>query len=358
MIVGPRRSKQGRGFNWPGVPPSISGGQIPVPVAPNVPLVRQATMGAIPYNMLVDPGITNPPIIFEPFPPLSQGAPLIWMIASGGSINWGGCFVWVSNDGSTYRNVGAIYRGNRQGQLTANLASHADPDNVNTLSVVIALSQGQLLSGSASDKDNFITLCIVDGELISYETATLTGPFAYDLTLLRRGCYGTPIQPHSIGGTFGRVVVDQIFSFEYPINMVGQTVHIKLTSFNIFGQEIQDISLVSATSYAIVGAGLQGPGNGALWVVASPISGVTLTPTTVQQGYTLTPAGTLASLTVALPGIPQDGQTFDIETTQTISSLTVTSLQSIDGGGPFLLSAHGGVSYRYNAATTTWYRRW
>ena len=140
--------------------------------------------------------------------------------------------------------------------------------------------------------------------------------------------------------------------------MVGKTVSIKLTSFNIFGQEIQDISTVSATNYSIVGAGLQGPGNGALWVVASPISGATLTPTTVQQGYSLTPAGTIATLTVALPGIPQDGQTFDIETTQTITALTVTSLQSIDGGGPFMLTAHGGVSFRYNTATTTWYRRW
>src|SRR5947207_6135468 len=153
--------------------------------------------------MLVAPGDTNAPIIFEPPAGLSGGDLEVWLIASGG-VNWGGCQVWVSSDGSTYALAGTIYRGARQGTLTATLPSHADPDTTDTLAVDLTESQGQLLSGTQADADNLVTLCHCDGALLSYEPATLTAAYQYDLTYLRRGAYATPIGSHSSGANFAR----------------------------------------------------------------------------------------------------------------------------------------------------------
>ena len=74
-----------------------------------------------------------------------------------------------------------MYGPSRMGALTAQLVTSADPDTTHTLAVDLTQSSGILNSGTQSDCDNFRTLCYVDGELISYEDATLTGSFKYDL---------------------------------------------------------------------------------------------------------------------------------------------------------------------------------
>src|SRR5947208_3066854 len=135
---------------------------IGVGTAPLYP--KQATAGA-PLDPLILPGDTNPPILFEPPPGLTAGDLEVWIIATGGA-HWGGCQVWISLDDSTYAYAGTIYRGGRQGLLTAALPSHADPDASSTLSVDLSQSQGQLLSGSLADADAFVTLSYCDGEHI------------------------------------------------------------------------------------------------------------------------------------------------------------------------------------------------
>jgi hypothetical protein len=178
------------------------------------------------------------------------------------SANWGGCQVWISSDGSTYSMAGTIFSGGRQGVLTAGLASHADPDTTDTLAVDLAMSQGQLLSGTAADANNFVTLCYCDGELISYETATLTASYKYNLgTLLRRGVYGTPATGHSAGANFARFGPNDpsLFKYTYPASFIGQTIYIKLPAFNIFGQALQSLSGLTADTYILTGAGALTP---------------------------------------------------------------------------------------------------
>jgi hypothetical protein len=206
--------------------------------------------------MLVDPGDTNEPIMFEPPPILTAGTHEVWLIASGGP-DWGGCQVKVSTDGTTYALAGIIYRGARQGLLTATLANHADPDLTNTLSVDLTESEGQLLSATQDDADNFVTLCYCDGELVSYETATLTAAFKYDLTYLRRGVYATPISSHAIGSAFARFGPNDPapLRYIYPANFVNQTIFVKLPSFNTFGQMLQSDAAATVYSYAPNGAG-------------------------------------------------------------------------------------------------------
>lgn len=216
---------------------------------------RQASAGSG-LDALVDPGNTNPPIVFEPPSGLSGGDLEVWIIASGGS-EWGGCQVWVSSDGNTYALGGTIYRGARQGVLSAALASHADPDTADALSVDLSQSQGQLLSGTQADADNYVTLCYCDGELLSYQTATLTAASRYNLTYLRRGIYGTPIGAHTSGASFARFGPNDpsLFRYRYPSSFVGQTIQVKLPAFNIFGQSLQGLSGLTATGYTLTGNG-------------------------------------------------------------------------------------------------------
>jgi hypothetical protein len=74
-----------------------------------------------------------------------------------------------------YEQIGSINGPSRMGFLSANLPTYsgANPDNTNTLTVDLSESAGVLSSGSLSDAQAGRTLCYVDGELISYVTATL-----------------------------------------------------------------------------------------------------------------------------------------------------------------------------------------
>lgn len=177
------------------------------------------------------------------------------------SPNWGGAQVWISTDNATYALAGTIYRGGRQGVLTAALPSSGDPDTTDTLAVDMAISGGQLLSGTQADADNLVTLCYCDGELISYETATLTAPYQYNLTYLRRGAYGTPIGAHSAGASFARFGLNDpyLFKYSYPGSLVGQTIYVKLQAFNTFGQELTALSALNPTSYTLTGNGSAPP---------------------------------------------------------------------------------------------------
>jgi hypothetical protein len=231
----------------------------PIGAGTAAPYPKQASAGP-PLDSLAAPGNTNPPIIFEPPPALSGGAAEVWVIATGGT-DWGGAQLWISSDGNTYAFAGNIYRGGRQGVLTATLPSHADPDATDTLSVDLSMSQGQLLSGTLADADNFVTLSFCDGELLAYETATLTPAHQYDLTYLRRGVYGTAIGAHSAGGNFARFGPNDpsLFKYAYPQSFVGQTIHIKLPAFNIFGQALQSLAGLTADTYTLTGAGTIAP---------------------------------------------------------------------------------------------------
>src|SRR5258708_26984177 len=95
--------------------------------------------------------------------------------------DWGGCSVWISPDNANYAQIGKMYGPSRMGALTAQLVTATDPDITHSLAVDLTQSTGILNSGSRADCDNFRTVCYVDGELISYDDATLTSSFHYDL---------------------------------------------------------------------------------------------------------------------------------------------------------------------------------
>ncbi len=242
----------------------------------------QVPQGAAPnyFNTLVDPGDVNPPMIVEPDSSFTGGLGQIWASASGGA-NWGGAIVHLSLDNVNYSQIGEIENGARQGLLTAGLASHADPDTVNTLSVDLTESLGAIdLSSTHADADAGRTLCWItpafstvipcDGELLAYGDAAAAGPaYNFDLSYLRRGLYGSTIASHLTGAFFSRFdVASQVGGsalntavYNLPLSYIGATLYLKFQSFNRFGGGLQDLSTVTAYTYVPCGHGYgSGPG--------------------------------------------------------------------------------------------------
>lgn len=212
----------------------------------------QMGAGYVP-NWNSSPGNVNPPIVFEPPPALLKGDPEIW-VALSGSTNWGGAQVWISTAGDSYGFVGVVSAPATQGTLTGDLPLHSSPDAIDTLSVDLTQSLGQLASVSATDAANLVTLCYVGGELIAYQTATLTAASKYNLTILYRGAYGSTIANHPAGTQFARLDAS-IGRFSYPNTLIGQTIYLKFPSMNIVGGGLQDLASVPAYTYTVAGIG-------------------------------------------------------------------------------------------------------
>ena len=202
------------------------------------------------YNS--DPGPCVTPIVFEPPTQIAATGLEVWLATAGG-VSWGGAQVWVCTDNVNYSMVGTITGNARMGVLSATLPAGTDPDTTNTLTVNLTESAGQLLSAvSTADANAFHTLCYCDGELISYQTATLTGANTYALTYLRRGTYGTTIAAHAAGANFARI--DQaIFKFNYNKSQIGQTLYIKLLPWNIYGGALYTLPEVTPITHVIQG---------------------------------------------------------------------------------------------------------
>jgi hypothetical protein len=90
--------------------------------------------------------------------------------------------------------------------------------------------------------------------------------------------------------------------------------------------------------------------------VEVPLTGFTIT---LDQNPTLviTPAGTLATGTVLLPLNPEDGQRFEMISTQTQTALTITAnTGDTINNVPTALVALTGVRLGYKLSSRIWYR--
>lgn len=211
---------------------------------------QQGAGYSVNYN--ADPGNAVAPIVFEAPVQIAQSGLEVWLATAGGA-NWGGCDVYVSSDGSTYKLAGRKNGPSRMGVLTASFPAGSDPDTADTLAVDLSESNGALLSGTQQDADLAHTLCWVDGEFVSYETATLTGANRYSLgTYIRRGLYGSAIAAHAAGAGFARLD-DAVFTFPYDKSQIGTTIHIKLVSFNLYGGGLQQLAAVTDYTHTIAG---------------------------------------------------------------------------------------------------------
>lgn len=198
-------------------------------------------------NYNASPGSIATPLIFSA-PPLlvgTNGGYELWIAVSGAGSLWGGCDVYMSMDNASYTFVGKISGAARYGTLTSTLATGTDPDTTHTLAVQLADTDLSLVTGTAGDVANNRTLLYVDGEIMAYQTATLTGAGAYNLTTLRRGQYGSLPAAHSSGTKFARID-SALFRVPYDAGMVGQQAYFKFVSFNIYGGGYEQLASVSS----------------------------------------------------------------------------------------------------------------
>jgi hypothetical protein len=217
------------------------------------PLYTMQGNAGLQKNYNTDPGNIYPPIIFEAPVALTAHGYEVWVAGCGGS-NWGGAEIWTSLDGTNYKRLGLLSNPARMGVLSAQFPSGSDPDTVNTCQVDLSESSGVLYSGTQQDADNFATALWVDGEIISYTTATLTGASQYSLSgYLRRGAYFTPITAHAKNSQVCRL--DQaIFKIPYDPSLIGQTLYIKFLSYNLWRGATQELSDVEPYTYTLTGA--------------------------------------------------------------------------------------------------------
>ena len=89
---------------------------------------------------------------------------------------------------------------------------------------------------------------------------------------------------------------------------------------------------------------------------ASPATGATVTVSNTGQNtrLILSPAGTIATLTIALDATPADQQTLSVSSTQTITALTLSG--GTVSGAPTTMGAATPFSLQYDAVALVWHR--
>jgi hypothetical protein len=217
------------------------------------------TLGGYSPAYSAQPGSVNAPLFFEATQEMTQQIGLVIFILLSGGPNWGGCSVYESSDNITYDYVARHTARSSDGVLTATLPWSADPDTTDTLSVDLVQSIGALESYSQAQADKFQSLALVDQELVAYTTATLGAGYRYALTgYLRRGLFGTNITEHFATAPFAALDGTE-FQDSYQTTDIGKTRWYKFTSFNLAGQQEEDISTVTPYPWSILAPYMRGP---------------------------------------------------------------------------------------------------
>lgn len=186
---------------------------------------------------------TAKPVILQPPADLTQNGLELWIGAKGTANMWGGCDVFVSDDNEHYRLTGQITNTARIGTLAAAVAKDAT-----TIEVAV---NGTLLSGSEQDAQRGNTLCWLDGECLSYQTATLLTNGHWQLTGCIRGQYNTSAVAHAAGVPFARLDAT-LLHVPFRKEDVGKKIWLKFASYNIFGSGNQSLADVKAYEYTIM----------------------------------------------------------------------------------------------------------
>lgn len=160
------------------------------------------------------------------------------------SSGWGGCSVWLSDNGESYRRIGSITQQARMGRTKYAFAAGGDFCN-------ITINQGVLKTATHVDAERANTLCWVNGEAFSYEAVEVHPDNWYTLKGLVRGQYGTNAIDHSAGERFIRVD-EALFRYPYRKEDINKTIYLKFTSLNLFGSNEQGLDEVQEYQYKIV----------------------------------------------------------------------------------------------------------
>lgn len=213
-------------------------------------------------NYAVAPGSVVAPLIFQ-MPGVAAAASAgisigIAVCGPSSSAFWGGCEVHMSVDGGTnYKFMGSVFAPALYGTLTSGISSVADPDTTTTLPILLSNTNLQFpTTATHANADAAQTLLLVGSgataEVMAYGTSSLASAGHYNLSYLRRGLYGSANQSHSSSAPFAKL--DALFQLAVDPGSAGQTLKFKFCSFNIYTQQIEDISGVTVYSYTVPNA--------------------------------------------------------------------------------------------------------
>ena len=126
----------------------------------------------------------------------------------------------------------------------------------------------------------------------------------------------------------------------------------------VYSNTDNDARLIPYTNFV---ESIQTISNGAITEYAAPSSSgfsVSINDGSQNVWLILTPSGTLAAGTIVLPSSANviDNQEVLVNTTATVTSLTVSGNGSSTGGEPTTLTANGFFKMKYNSTLKTWYR--
>ena len=183
------------------------------------------------------------PMILQPPADLTTNGLELWIGTKGASDNWGGCLVYVSDDGTNYREAGQIASSARFGKLLKTVSS--------TDTTIQVSSNGDFISGTEQDAEQGNTLCWLDGECISYETAEMIAEGQWKLSGCKRGQYNTTASEHTIDSQFIRLD-STILKLPFTKDDIGKKLFFKFTSYNIFGAGIESLADVQAYEYTLL----------------------------------------------------------------------------------------------------------
>ena len=251
---------------------TVTAEEFPQGVATATQYATQPKSNGVP-NTGITPNAVNPPLILEPPPAITGDVDQLWLGVSpqNGDPNWGGCVVWASLDGTSYSQIARINSPAMQGVLSAALPAYsgANPDVTDSLRIDLTECLGALFSTTAASASSDVTLCYVDGEYLTYTTATLTAASKYNLAGLYRALGGSGATAHASGAAFC-LLDSAIYQYDLPQAQIGQTVYLKFQSYNIFGSAAQELSTCAAYTHSIQGVGSIGP------VASTLAAGVTM----------------------------------------------------------------------------------
>lgn len=201
-------------------------------------------------DLMVDPLNAATPVVLVPPLCATRGRPELWIGTSGRSKEWGGSQVLLSWDGgATYELAGEVGPAT-YGVLTASMAAGAPLDTAHTLSVDLGISSGALVSIPDADRDAMVRPLLVANEVIAFSTAALSSGFTYNITNLRRGCWGTVSAAHAAGERMLEID-ENVLRVPLDNTRLGRTVCIKLVSFNLARHVYQDPGVAPVFTYTV-----------------------------------------------------------------------------------------------------------
>ena len=205
------------------------------------------------HNYNAAPGSVDAPIIFEGPAELAGATGIeLYVGARGSDPDYGGCHVWVSYDGTEYKQLGTIYGHSRYGTLQNSVTSGSSVFRVTGLG-----SRVELRSGSIDDAQNLETLCFVGGaspEFFAHQAVTLVSSGTWDLNVPVRGAYDTKAAAHAAAVPFARIDDQLVASGWLDAGLIGQTVYVKCLAFNKYGRAVQSLASATAYTYTVLGS--------------------------------------------------------------------------------------------------------